>query len=166
MKLSDGVETAIHCTSALAGLPENAVMAAADLAEFHGVSSSYLLKHLKALVKAGILTSVPGPTGGYRMQRPAETVTLLDVVLAVEGNEPAFRCKEIRKNGPCTLGNDAFPRPCNINRAMLKAEQAYRAVLAETSIADLNSEFLNTGDPRVIDRAETYFTSHARVRTP
>ena len=162
MKLSDGVETAIHCTAAVAGLPQGAVMAAADLAEFHGVSASYLLKHLKALVKAGLLVSVPGPTGGYRLARPAEQITLLDVVLAVEGPEPAFRCKEIRRNGPCAPGPSAFPRPCNINRAMLKAEQAYRAALSQTTIADLNSEFLATSDPRVVERADNYFTAQMR----
>ena len=44
-----------HAEVTVAGLPQGAVMAAADLAEFHGVSASYLLKHLKALVKADLL---------------------------------------------------------------------------------------------------------------
>lgn len=47
MKLSEGVEQAIHCTAFLAGLSEDGVLSAAALAELHGVSTSYLLKHCR-----------------------------------------------------------------------------------------------------------------------
>ena len=49
MKLGDGVEQAIHSVGMLAGLSEGGVLSAAALAEFHGVSTSYLLKHLQSL---------------------------------------------------------------------------------------------------------------------
>ena len=78
MKLSDGVEQAIHVAAFLGGLPEGAVMSAAALAEFHGVSASYLLKHLQALSGAGILQTVPGPLGGYRLGRAPLDISLLD----------------------------------------------------------------------------------------
>src|SRR6188474_1835088 len=100
MKLGDGVEQAIHCVAMLAGLPEDRVLAASALAEFHGVSPSYLLKHLQALSSAGIVASVPGPAGGYRLARTPDRITLLDIVIAVEGDAPAFRCNEIRQRGP------------------------------------------------------------------
>ncbi len=137
MKLSEGVEQAIHSVGMLAGLSSEGVLSAAALAEFHGVSTSYLLKHLQALSGAGILQTVPGPRGGYRLARRTDEITLLDVVLAVEGPEPAFRCKEIRQRGPNPLPQTAFTRPCGINAAMLRAERAYRAELAKTSIADI-----------------------------
>jgi Rrf2 family protein len=139
MKLSDGVEQAIHCVAMLAGLTPGGVLAAAALAEYHGVSPSYLLKHLQALSGAGILETVPGPKGGYRLARKPEDVTLLDVVLAVEGREPAFRCAEIRQRGPNPLPEKPL-RPCEINAAMLKAERAYRAELGRVTIADLLGE--------------------------
>src|ERR1700753_4198013 len=100
MKLSDGVEQAIHCVAVLAGLSADGVLSAAALAEFHGVSTSYLLKHLQALSGAGILETTPGPKGGYRLARAPEKISLLDIVLAVEGASPAFRCSEIRQRGP------------------------------------------------------------------
>ena len=125
MKLSDGVEQAIHSVTMLAVLPEDGVLSAASLAEFHGVSASYLLKHLQALSRAGIALTVPGPRGGYRLGRPADRITVLDIVLAVEGPEPAFRCKEIRQNGPNPLPPEKFKAPCQINAAMLRAERAY-----------------------------------------
>lgn len=152
MKLSDGVEAAIHCVTALAALEGNETLTATALAEFHGVSPSYLLKHLKKLVAAGILESVSGPAGGYRLARQTDRISLADVVLAVEGPQPAFRCNDIRKKGVDPLPDDAFPLPCNINLAMLRAERAYRAELAKTSIAQLMDEFTEQADPRVVAR--------------
>src|SRR3546814_5582612 len=96
MKLGDGVEQAIHSVTMLAGLSAEGMLSAAALAEFHGVSASYLLKHLQALSGAGIVQTLPGPKGGYRLARQPSKITLLDIVLAVEGPEPAFRCNEIR----------------------------------------------------------------------
>lgn len=164
MKLGDGVETAIHCTTLLAGLEAQATIPGAALAEFHGVSASYLLKHLKALAAAGILDSVPGPAGGYRLARRAEHITLLDVVLAVEGRQPAFRCAEIRQRGPGALDVSAYAKPCGINAAMLRAERAYRDALAQTRIADLVAEFAAEADPRSVERGCDFLARHKRPR--
>jgi Rrf2 family protein len=137
MKLGDGVEQAIHSMLVLAGLSKTGVLSATALAEFHGVSTSYLLKHLQALAGAGLLQSVPGPKGGYSLARDPSKISLLDIVLAVEGPEPAFRCAEIRKRGPSPLAAHFQKAPCAVNVAMLKAEQAYRAELRKVTIADL-----------------------------
>jgi Rrf2 family protein len=141
MKMSDGVEQAIHSTTMLAHLAEGSVLSAAALAEFHGVSPSYLLKHLQALSGAGIVQTVPGPKGGYRLARSTADISLLDIVLAVEGPAPAFRCNEIRQRGPNPVPGTPT-KPCGIASAMLKAERAYRNELARVSIAaiidDLN----------------------------
>jgi Rrf2 family protein len=136
MKLSDGVEQAIHSVAMMASLQPDGVLSAAALAGFHGVSPSYLLKHLQALSGAGILTSLPGPTGGYRLARPPKEISLLDIVLAVEGSAPAFRCAEIRQRGPNPLPGKPTA-PCQINSAMLRAERAYRAELGKVRIADI-----------------------------
>ncbi len=64
MKLSEGVEAAIHCAALLAGLEDDATIPGAALAREFGLSPSYLLKHLNALTAARILESVPGPAGG------------------------------------------------------------------------------------------------------
>jgi Rrf2 family protein len=49
------------------------------------VPERYLLKVLKPLVSAQILLSVKGPSGGYRLARPAGTITMLEVIEAVDG---------------------------------------------------------------------------------
>ncbi len=163
MKLGDGVEQAIHCATLLAALPQGGLLSAASMAEFHGVSTSYLLKHLQALSKAGIVQTVPGPRGGYRLARNVTDVTLLDVVLAVEGPEPAFRCKEIRQRGPNPLASDAYAAPCQINAAMLRAERAYRQELRKVTLADLNAELAASDHGTAVEqRACQFFEHHLR----
>jgi Rrf2 family protein len=162
MKLSDGVEQAIHCVALLAGLPQGGLLSAAALAEFHGVSPSYLLKHLQPLSVAGILEAVPGPKGGYRLARSPHEVSLLEVVLTVEGNEPAFRCTEIRQRGPgCSRKKPS--RPCEINAAMLRAEQAYRAELARVTIADILASVAEHDEDGAVARRGSEFIT-LRVR--
>lgn len=166
MKLGEGVEAAIHCAAMLAGVDGNATMPAASMAESFGLSPSYLLKHLNMLSAAGILESVPGPAGGYRLARPSERITLLDIVLAVEGHEPAFRCGEIRRNGPVKLDASAYVKPCGINAAMLKAERAYRAALAETRLSDIVANFTAEGDPRSVAASCAFVARHQRPQKP
>ncbi|MBO9192956.1 Rrf2 family transcriptional regulator [Rhizobium sp. 16-449-1b] len=162
MKLGDGVEQAIHSVAMLSGLSEGGVLSAAALSEFHGVSTSYLLKHLQALSGAGILHTVPGPKGGYRLARPAEKITLLDIVLAVEGPTPAFRCNEIRQRGPNPAPDRFFAKPCNISAAMLKAERVYRAELAKTTIADLGADLAEIDDGTIAARSCAFLELHER----
>lgn len=162
MKLGDGVEQAIHSVGMLAGLSEGGVLSAAALAEFHGVSTSYLLKHLQLLSGAGIVSTVPGPKGGYRLARTTDKITLLDIVLAVEGPQPAFRCAEIRQRGPKPLPGRYFTKPCGINAAMLKAEKAYRAELAKTSIADILGDLAATDDGGIAARGCAFLELNER----
>jgi Rrf2 family protein len=162
MKLGEGVEAAVHCATLLAGLEKGRTLPASALAEYHGVSPSYLLKHLKALVDAGILQSVPGPHGGYRLSRKPKAISLLDIVIAVEGPESAFRCSEIRQRGPCALEASAYRRPCAINAAMLKAERVYRAALGEAKLSDLIATHLGDADPRAVAAGDAYVARRQR----
>ena len=162
MKMSDGVEWGIHCAAVLARLEEGATLPGKALAEFHGVSESYLLKHLKALTAASILESVPGPHGGYRLARAPKKITLLDIVLAVDGPEPAFRCSEIRQRGPTALPAKAYRVPCVINATMLRAEKAWRAELARTTIADIDTEVACVADARQLAKAGEWMKQNQR----
>jgi Rrf2 family protein len=162
MKLSDGVEQAIHCVGMLAGLSEDGVLSAAALAEFHGVSASYLLKHMQALSGAGLVATVPGPRGGYRLAKEPRQITLLDIVLAVEGPAPAFRCAEIRQRGPNPLPGRYFTKPCRINAAMLKAEKAYRAELAKVTMASILEELAAADDGGIAARGCAFMAMNER----
>lgn len=161
MKLGDGVEQAIHSVTMLSCLQPGSTLSAAALAEFHGVSTSYLLKHLQAMSGAALLEAVPGPRGGYRLARLPEKISLLDIVLAVEGPEPAFRCNEIRLRGPNPYA--CKPKaPCTINVAMLRAEQAYRAELRRVTIADILKDLSALDDGSISARTNTFLAVNER----
>ncbi len=166
MKLGEGVEAAIHCAATLASVEGNSTMPGAALAEAFGLSPSYLLKHLNMLSAARILESVSGPAGGYRLARPAERITLLDIVLAVEGREPAFRCGDTASTGPVNIDASAYVKPCGINAAMLRAERAYRAALAETKLSDIVADYAAEGDPRSFAASCAFVARHQRPQKP
>lgn len=168
MRLSDGVEAAIHSVAMLARLEGDAVLPASALADYHGLSPSYLLKHMQALSGAGLVETVPGPKGGYRLARGPEAISLLDVVLAIEGRQPAFRCAEIRQRGPDPLPRSLYLEPCGINAAMLAAERAYRAELARVSIAALKFAAApdNERDRQLAGRECRFLAARQRPQTP
>lgn len=147
MRMSEGVEWVLHACTVLAALPHDQALPAARLAEFHDVPPAYLAKHLQAAAGAGIVRSVPGPRGGYRLARPPADVTLLQVVLAVDGDDTAFRCSEIRQRGPAAGPPSSYRQRCGIARAMWRAEDAWRAELSRTTIADLVIEMLDSVPP-------------------
>jgi DNA-binding IscR family transcriptional regulator len=60
-------------------------------------------------------------------------------VLAVEGDDPAFVCTEIRRRGPNRVANRLSPPRCGIDAAMARAEAAWRAELAGVTVADISA---------------------------
>jgi len=150
VKISGGVEWVVHCCVVLSQAAEP--VSAQRLADYHGVSRTYLAKHLQLLSRAGLVTSTEGRVGGYALTRAAEEITVLDVVLAIEGKEPAFRCTEIRQNGPFPATAQQCRRPCGIARAMYAAEDAWRASLAGVTIADLAAGVETDNGPKVFTR--------------
>jgi Rrf2 family protein len=135
MKLSNGVEWALHSCVTLSQSREP--VPAARLAELHGTPPAYLAKHLQALSRAGLVQSTAGKVGGYELTRPAAQISALDVVRAIDGSEPAYRCTEIRQRGPLALPAGRCERPCAIARAMAAAEDAWAEALRQVTIADL-----------------------------
>ncbi|MFI2506168.1 RrF2 family transcriptional regulator [Streptomyces sp. NPDC018972] len=135
MKLSNGVEWALHCCVSLT--QSQAPVPAGRIAKLHGIPPAYLAKHLQSLSQSGILRSTPGPTGGYALTRSPDRITVLDVVRAIDGPEPAFRCTEIRRQGPLALDPEKCRTPCAVSRAMAAADSAWRAALEGVTIADL-----------------------------
>ena len=157
MKLSAGVEWVIHCCVVLS--QAEGPVPAQRLAEFHEVSRTYLAKHLQQLSRAGLVASTEGRVGGYRLTRPASEITVLDIVLAIEGTEPAFRCTEIRQNGPLPATGKVCERPCGVARVMYAAEAAYRASLQSVTIADLGETVKTDAGARVFDHVRSWLAS-------
>ncbi|MFH8571216.1 RrF2 family transcriptional regulator [Streptomyces sp. NPDC017993] len=156
MKMSEGVEWGLHCCVTLAWLDGEGPVSTARLAASFELPAAYLNKRLQALVRAGILSSTPGARGGFRLARPPERITLMDVVAAIEGTDDAFRCMEIRRQGAgAEASGREFGRPCGIATAMRRAELAWRRELAAQTVADVMA-----GVPAsAADRTRRWFAS-------
>ena len=162
MKLSEGVEWGLHCVSVLASLPPGATLPTRSLAQYHGLSETYLSKHLQALTNARIIESVPGPKGGYRLLRSPQEITLLEVVEAIDGREALFRCTEIRQQGPLARGPEAYRLPCGIHVAMARAEKAWRDALREQTLVDIVSHYERDVDPQQQERIRQWISERTR----
>lgn len=160
--MSSAVEWALHACSLLAHIPLGTTLQATKLAEFHEIPPAYLAKHLQALARAGIVQPAYGKNGGYRLAKPPEAISLLAIVLAVDGDAHAFRCTEIRRDGPAGMRDRCEPRACAFASAMWDAEQAWRDRLANTSLADITRTMLSTIDPDERRRARTWLAANTR----
>lgn len=137
--MSEGVEWALHSCLNLSWLPGRAVPAA-KLAAFYGLPAAYLNKQLQALARAGIVSSTSGPRGGFQLARSPQDITVLDLVVAIEGPDEAFRCEQLLKRGPGADPEVDYRQACVVAQAMRRADLAWRRELAEQTLADLKSE--------------------------
>ncbi len=161
MNLKSQVEWALHCAAVLAGLPEGRYLSTKALAEFHGLPKEYLSKALQGLSQAKLVETTLGPSGGYRLARPASDITFLDIVEAVEGKGRTFVCNNIRANNPCRPAGYCDDKPCGIARIMWQADEAWRQTLAKARLSDLvaglaqdvPAEILAAGRDWILQRA-------------
>ncbi|GCE42452.1 Predicted transcriptional regulator of 4-carboxymuconolactone decarboxylase, Rrf2 family [Rhodococcus wratislaviensis] len=129
------MEWSLHCCVVLS--QAEGPVPTARLADLHGVSKSYLAKHLQSLARAGLVHPTEGRDGGYVLTRAPGDITVLDVVQAVDGDAPAFRCTEIRQQGLLAAPQEQCTTPCGIAKVMAGAERAWRDTLSGVTIADL-----------------------------
>jgi Rrf2 family protein len=78
--LSQTAEYALRAVLAIAAEPDGPAVGAGRLAGVLGIPQNYLSKTLHQLARAGVLESTRGKLGGFRLARPAERISLLDVV--------------------------------------------------------------------------------------
>lgn len=144
MKFSVGVEYALHCLLYIVKLEKGEFVGIKDLAEFQGISESYLSKVFTKLGKVGITRSVPGVKGGYELARSPEEISFWDVVEAVEGKESCFQCDEIRQR-TILVDQDNLPDsytkcPCLIKVVMREGEDEMKKYLSKKTLAWLYNE--------------------------
>lgn len=85
MKLSQTNAYAIAAVAYLANVPAGKVASNTEICQATQMPGRYVLQLLRELVKADVLVSTRGIFGGYRLAKPAQKTTLLDVVEAVDG---------------------------------------------------------------------------------
>ena len=90
---------------------ENEVVGASEIAHAQGIALQYAQQILLRLRDGGIVESVRGPHGGYRLAKPAQEVSLLHILLAAEGDTFELMC-QARPISPlrCLEANPCFLR--------------------------------------------------------
>lgn len=156
------VEYALHSLVYLIDVPPNESIGIKDLSEFQGLSETYLSKVLGKLSKEGIVSSVSGVKGGYRLNKKPEDISFWDVVRAVEGEDPIFQCKNIKANFAYQKTNELCESctgqsNCTINSVMLEAEEQMRNYLRSKTIAWLEEELLRTLPRKQLEEAKNFF---------
>jgi Rrf2 family protein len=126
-------KTAMHAVRALvalARLPEGGHAGAGKIAQEIGAPRNYLGKLLQTLAHEGLVQSQRGLGGGFRLARPAERITLLDVVEPIEN---------VSRWSGCMIGRSVCSEesPCAIHDHWKKVRSAYLQLLQQTTIADL-----------------------------
>jgi Rrf2 family protein len=120
-----------YALRALAALPEDgAFCLAKDLSSQLDLPGPYLAKILQGLAQAGILESVRGPKGGFRLSRPSHRITVGEVVLALEGPDAMEGCIM----GFPSCGGD---HPCPLHDAWGAVKTQVTTSMTEATIRDL-----------------------------
>ncbi len=85
MRLNSAMSYAIHALVHMAHQPGDQPLASYRIARARGLPEKVLLKLLKPLVSRGILKSIKGPDGGYRLAKRPRDITMLEIIEAVDG---------------------------------------------------------------------------------
>ena len=91
MKLTQEIDYAFRIIAYLAA-NEGQVVGAPTIAEAMGVPSRFTLRILRKLNIGGLTKSRRGAKGGYSLNRPAESISLYDIILAIDGPIELNRC--------------------------------------------------------------------------
>ena len=107
-----------------------ALVSAADVATATGIAPPTVSKLLKALAKAGLVSSTRGSHGGYQLAREAHEISAAEVIDALEGPVSITECAAVDSH--CD-----FEAICNVGGAWQRINVAIRRALDEISLADL-----------------------------
>lgn len=109
MKLSTKGRYGLRAFIDLAVCGEREIVPLTSIAARQGISQPYLEQLMAKLRKAGLLESVRGVNGGYRLARPAEEISVGDVLRALEGDLKPVECAGISggENRSHCAGSDA-----------------------------------------------------------
>lgn len=151
-----------YALRALAALPEDGSYSLAkDLASNLGLPGPYLAKILQTLAQEGMLNSVRGPRGGFRLSRPAHRITVGEVVSVLDGLDSMSGCVMGFVN--C----DGRDKPCPLHEAWCEVKAHLDATMSMVTIRDLQLLDLRnqSGTPRSRCLAKTPGVQAAAVPT-
>jgi Rrf2 family protein len=129
--MCQSAEYALRAVVWLAAHPD-AKVSTPEIAKRTQVPPGYMSKVLQILARAGLVESSPGRTGGFRLTRAADQISVLDVVNTVDTLERIRRCPL----GLKSHRHELCPLHRRLDHVAAMVEEAY----AETTIAEIVAE--------------------------
>jgi Rrf2 family transcriptional regulator, iron-sulfur cluster assembly transcription factor len=81
-----------------------------QIAAEQDIPKHFLSKILQLLVREKLLFSMKGPTGGFRLSRPSEKITLIQIIAAIDGLDVFTQCgigfRKCSDTNPCPIHNE------------------------------------------------------------
>jgi len=137
MRLSATDIYALKALGYLGTQPLEQFVGSEELSEAAGVRRTYLVRILAALASHGMVISKKGAGGGYKLPRPANEITLREVLRAVDGPIAPLSCVSLNWPKACEL-----EKHCNArSRVWLKVRDAVLEALGKVTVADLAEDF-------------------------
>ncbi len=135
MQLTYTAEYAIRAMLHLSSLPFGSNANISTISREWSIPEAFLRKIIAQLSKAGLITSQRGLGGGVQLANDPTSLTLLDVVEAVEG--------KITLN-KCLVSDDVCPRTdwCSVHMIWGEAQEALKNVLRRENLATIARESL------------------------
>jgi len=146
MRLSTRGRYGVRAMLDLAMNSEKSPASLRDIAQRQEVSADYLEQLLRRLREAGLAVSIRGPHGGFKLARPAEQITLWEIVSALEDEMAAVHCVDV------AMGSDPRRALCH-RRSTCAARLLWRGLslqirdyLEKRTLADLRNEAMEISD--------------------
>jgi Rrf2 family protein len=119
--------------------PEGAEpIALASVAEAERLPLSYLEHLVAKLRQAGLVTSVRGAHGGYRLAKPAAKIAMIEVVEALEGPVAPMECFHSEPEGRVLCSHEADgDRACATKLLWTRVHGGVTKALSQTTLAEL-----------------------------
>ncbi len=108
MLMTKKADYAVRCVLFLSKEPDRTV-GAAEIADAVLAPGTFLAKILQALAKKGIVRSVKGAAGGFRLARPPAQINLLEVIEAIQGASALNLCAVDK--AACSLSDSCAVHP-------------------------------------------------------
>lgn len=103
-----------------------------EIARRYEIPAELLAKVMQTLAKQRLVASVPGPTGGYRLDRPSSSISVGDVVEAMDGPLAIAQCWEVTGTAGC-----AQARHCTLRGPLARIQEEMTVLLRAMTLEDV-----------------------------
>lgn len=141
MIFSTKAEYGIRVMAHLARHGEGEPISLASIAEAEGLPLAYLEHLVQRLRRADLVDSRRGAHGGYSLARPADKITMADVVSALEGEIAPIECITESPDGTLVCTREDAQEPCPTKLLWTRVQGSIVRTLNDMTLADLVRPF-------------------------